>query len=284
MRTFDVATVGDNCIDRYLSPISVSMIGGNAVNVAVHLQRQSLNVAYFGAVGADDEGHRLVACLEDNGVATQQVRVTPGRTAYTDIQTDDDGERTIEFEDFGVCWDYRPEPAEVQRLLTMRHVHLGWLNDGGGLRRTLTREGVSVSQDVSVNAEPGSLGVGGLSIAFASAGPSLERAEVMLAQMLAEGARLAVVTRGALGSIASDGGQRAETSVAPVEVVDTTGAGDTFIAGFIAAHLRGDGLQVGLEAGRDLAASTCAHLGGFPQPGASLQLPQDEHGPRRDLR
>ena len=39
MHGFDVATVGDNCIDRYGPPLGLSLVGGNAVNVAVQLAR-----------------------------------------------------------------------------------------------------------------------------------------------------------------------------------------------------------------------------------------------------
>ena len=74
-----------------------------------------------------------------------------------------------------------------------------------------------------------------------------------------------MVTCGAAGSIASDGSITARVDARPVEVVDTLGAGDTFIAGFVAARLNGRDLAQCLEAGRDLAAATCGHLGGFPQ-------------------
>ncbi len=57
----------------------------------------------------------------------------------------------------------------------------------------------------------------------------------------------------------------ARTNARPVDVVDTLGAGDTFIAGFLAARLGGGSLQYCLEAGRNLASDTCRHLGGFPQ-------------------
>jgi fructoselysine 6-kinase len=57
-----------------------------------------------------------------------------------------------------------------------------------------------------------------------------------------------------------------ETSIRPVEVVDTTGAGDSFIAGFISGHAAGKDLRTCLEVGRDTAAETCRHVGGFPQP------------------
>jgi len=62
-----------------------------------------------------------------------------------------------------------------------------------------------------------------------------------------------------------DGSLRAETGIRPVEIVDTTGAGDSFIAGFLAAFLGRAPLQRCLEAGRDHASRTCTHVGGFPQ-------------------
>lgn len=262
---FDLATVGDNCIDRYLPPVGLSTVGGNAVNVAVHLSAMGHRVAYYGAVGNDDDGRRTVAALRGKGVATGRVRADPrGRTAITDIRSGPGGARTIAFEDFGVCRGYRPDAAEVAELLRKRHVHIGWLDDGGDLRRALARGGAGVSQDLSVNTDPHHAVAEGLGIAFAAAA-SWSEAEALLARTLAAGARVAVVTCGAAGSMASDGRVSARAGVAPVEAIDTLGAGDTFIAAFLDRHVRGADLQACLEAGRDAAAVTCAHFGGFRQ-------------------
>lgn len=275
--SFEVATVGDNCIDRYLPPVGLSTVGGNAVNVAVHLRRQGLRAAYFGAVGTDPEGERVLAALDAEAVATAHVGVADGRTAWTDIGSAPGGERSILLEEFGVCRGYRPDAHDVETLRAMRHVHIGWMDDGGALKRLLADAGVSVSQDLSVNADPGSLGSHGLAIAFASAPDRHEGARRREA-LLESGARVAVVTCGAAGSLASDGRARAETGIAATGMVDTLGAGDTFIAGFIAAHLRGLDLTACLEAGRDIAAATCGHFGGFPQAPRSGPVPQAGFG------
>jgi fructoselysine 6-kinase len=88
---------------------------------------------------------------------------------------------------------------------------------------------------------------------------------VQLERLLCDGVPLAVVTRGSRGSVASNGRERFEAGIHPVEVVDTTGAGDSFIAGFLAARIAGKPLPDCLAAGRDQAALTCTHVGGFPQ-------------------
>jgi fructoselysine 6-kinase len=169
------------------------------------------------------------------------------------------------FEDFGVCAGYRPSAEDLVVLKTMDHVHIGWLDDGGILRESLASSGISVSQDVSVNADPANLGVDGLSVAFGSAGDDEATVEAMLDRFLSAGVGVAVVTRGSLGSLAATREERAETGIKDVDVVDTTGAGDSFIAGFLSVRLRGGMLQAAVEAGRDQAALACSHVGGFPQ-------------------
>src|SRR5262249_39487807 len=159
--------------------------GGNALNVAIQLRRLGRKVAYFGAVGDDAEGRRTAAALGRNGVATGHLRIAEGPTAYTDIGVDAAGERTMLFAEFGVCRGYRPRADEVVRLRGLRLVHIGWLADGGALKRDLAAAGVAVSQDLTVNAETkAAVSAAGLAIAFTSAGAERERAEALLKEAL----------------------------------------------------------------------------------------------------
>ena len=265
MDGLEFAAVGDNCIDRYLPPIGRSYVGGNAINVAVQLSRRARRVGYFGAVGNDSRGRRTLRALARNGVDVANVQVKPGTTAYTNIKVDEIGERIIAYEDFGVCAGYRPSKRDMDCILSAGYVHIGWLADGGALRRSLAAKGVRASQDVSVNANSENLGVDGLDVAFVSAGADRLRAAGLIRGLLAAGAKLAVATCGPLGCIASDGATTAESSRYAVDIVDTTGAGDSFIAGFLSAHFRSADLTACLEEGRDAAAIACTHFGGFPQ-------------------
>ena len=75
-----------------------------------------------------------------------------------------------------------------------------------------------------------------------------------------------VATRGPQGAIAIADGIRAETKAEPVErVVDTTGAGDLFAAGFLTGHARGETLETCLRMGAICAAEVISHYGARPE-------------------
>src|SRR3954470_8057876 len=75
-----------------------------------------------------------------------------------------------------------------------------------------------------------------------------------------------VVTRSEKGAIAVSRGERAEVPAEPVEaIVDTTGAGDLFAAGFLAGRARGRGLEQCLRIGAIAAAEVISHYGARPE-------------------
>jgi sugar/nucleoside kinase (ribokinase family) len=75
-----------------------------------------------------------------------------------------------------------------------------------------------------------------------------------------------VATRSEKGAIATAGGQRAEVAAEPVaRVVDTTGAGDLFAAGFLTGHARGESLERCLRMGAICAAEVISHYGARPE-------------------
>lgn len=98
------------------------------------------------------------------------------------------------------------------------------------------------------------IGFFGLTVAD---GALIERLAVMSAAL----SRLFVVTLGPAGALALDGSRRVRRPAVPVaRVVDTTGAGDTFAAGFLSVHANGCALEAPLDAG---AAATLGHMGAF---------------------
>ena len=75
-----------------------------------------------------------------------------------------------------------------------------------------------------------------------------------------------VVTRSEKGAIAVEGGRRVDVAAEPVEqVVDTTGAGDLFAAGFLAGLAQGRPLDQCLRIGAIAAAEVISHYGARPE-------------------
>ncbi|MGI9007745.1 MAG: PfkB family carbohydrate kinase [Streptosporangiaceae bacterium] len=258
-----VAAVGDNTIDCYAGRDSYSYVGGNAVNVAVQLTRLGRPAGYFGAVGPDAAWQQIRDTLARAGVDVAGVVVRPGRTSTSRIRVSQDGARHFEAEDFGVCDGYRPDAAALERIAGCAAAHIGLMPGAEPVRSYLADRGVLVSQDCGVT-----LPVGGyrwMGIAFCSEEAAGRPAERIAHDAVAGGAALAVVTRGADGSLAFDGRTWWRTRAKPAEVVDTTGAGDAFAAGFLDARLHGADVDQAMTAGARHAALACGYIGAWPQ-------------------
>ncbi|MGH2570921.1 MAG: carbohydrate kinase family protein, partial [bacterium] len=98
---------------------------------------------------------------------------------------------------------------------------------------------------------------------FADALSGSGRHDAALATIRAMGPRLVAITRGEKGCVAVAGrsGAPFEVPAFPVEVVDTTGAGDAFHAGAAWALLRGKTWEPALRFAAAVAACKCRHEG-----------------------
>lgn len=259
--------VGDNCIDRIGSPVSLELVGGNAVNVAVQAARLGLRSSYHGAVGTDSKGALVRTMLEREGVDLSGLVVRSGPTAITEIGIDNQGDRRILFESFGACAGYCPDQADIERIAAANHCHIGWMDDRGTLLSALLGRDRRplLSRDISISADPADLVVEGLDIAFASEPGRHQAALAMARDLTARGAVMSVVTRGAKGALALCDGHFVESDAVSAHVVDTTGAGDSFIAGFLFVWMTTGSIGEALECGARIAARTCEHSGGFSQ-------------------
>jgi fructoselysine 6-kinase len=262
-----LASVGDNCIDRYVPPVRPDTVGGNALNVAVGFVQAGHPAMYLGAVGDDADGRQIVEAAAAAGVDVDGVRVLPAPTGVTTVELLPDGDRRFLDEDYGASALFRLDARDLDRVRACGWVHAANLGGGAEALGQLAADGRRLSYDFSDRGDSGLRTVLSrhLQVAFFSAPEENDAEAVGLAEAaLVDGASIAVVTRGARGSLAVDGDGIDVQEALPVEAVDTLGAGDAFIAAFIAARVDGAGRREALRRGAEAAARTCRIIGPWP--------------------
>ena len=85
----------------------------------------------------------------------------------------------------------------------------------------------------------------------------------LLKRVKEQGAGLVIATLGENGSVAYDGKEFVASGIVEADVVDTLGAGDSYIAGFLNKALEGEPLKRCMEAGAKKAALTISHFGAW---------------------
>jgi fructoselysine 6-kinase len=258
-----LVAVGDNCLDVYLTK-DVMTVGGNALNVAAHWSHAGWPARYFGAVGKDVEATVILDEIEKAGLSPADVETREGQTAVT-LLREKAGDRKFLLEDLGVGADYMPADHHYRVIAAADWVHLG-TNSNPELLRRLANDGVRFSVDISTAHDR--LPLRGVPMVFASGPDDPNESVVPLAERLHRaGALQVVVTCGSRGAFFREvDGTLRHAPATLVPVVDTCGAGDSFIAAFLAAYEPGK--KPAAEALREATAAasqTCLYVGGFPQ-------------------
>ncbi len=252
--------------------------GGGGANVAARLAALGVPVLLVSRVGNDLAGRVAVDDLRAGGVETR-VAVDPVRATGTVVViVEPTGERTM-LPDRGANAALSPADLPVDELRAATHLHLSGytLLDPGSRAAGLVALEHAREAGLSVSVDPASAAPLAAAGAFldwvASADvllPNLEEAVTLTgarepeaaAWALARGGRDVVITLGAGGALWSDGEQvvRAAAAEAPAPV-DSTGAGDAFTAGWLAARLGGAEPAEALAEANALAASTLRRAG-----------------------
>ena len=259
-----IACVGDNCIDYY-DETGLAFPGGNPVNVAVYLRRLGAESAYFGAVGTDSFGDLMLRRLTEKGVCVTQIQRLPGKTALCHV-SHRNGDRILGDYDEGVMADFS---LREEDYLCLRAYDLVVTGLWGHAERSLSvihSFGIPVAFDcadrpfdpVSRIALPCS------NIVFFSDDLLPDDAlKEKICSVAAFGPELVVATRGVKGSLAYQGDTFCSCPPAPCQVVDTMGAGDSYIAGFLLSWLKGAQLPDCMQAGAENAAVTIGYSGAW---------------------
>ena len=259
--------IGDNCVDFYRE-LGVSFPGGNALNVAVYSSGISgIQAGYVGVVGTDERGDFILSQMRENGLSTEHVRRVTGETAVTTISVRD-GDRF--FDDYieGVQEGAVFPREELDYASGFDVVHYTvWGFGREYVPEMKERGGSLLSCDFSYEIDsPATEIMPYLDYSFFSGSRLYEGGEEPRSVVEALGGRtqgVVVMTLGEHGSLALDGGRLYVGEAVPVEVVDTLGAGDAFIASFLCSRLKGMGIQRSLAEGHVAASEICGRLGAW---------------------
>ncbi|MDJ0953943.1 MAG: PfkB family carbohydrate kinase, partial [Acidimicrobiia bacterium] len=247
--------------------------GGSAANVAVYAVAAGAAARFVGQVGNDRLGGLLVADLEAAGVDVRVNRA--GTTGSIVVLVDQTGERTM-LPDRAAAMELDDLPVGALDDVSWLHVPAYSLVVeplGATSLRAIERareQGATISIDASSVGPLADYGVARFRTLMANVRPdvffcNLDEATLLGAGAAApvRGAALTVVKAGADPvTLVDAAGGTTEVAVPPVAVVsDTTGAGDSFAAGFIAATLDGSSPVGAAEAGCRMAATVLARPG-----------------------
>ncbi|TDO34779.1 fructokinase [Kribbella sp. VKM Ac-2527] len=229
--------------------------GGSPANVAVGLARLGIPTELVTRLGTDPHGNQLAAHLLCNGVHLAAGSVEPGvRTSTATATLDPAGIASYEFD---IVW----EPPTPILKPGCRVVHTGsiasLLEPGAKAVREfvrgLTEQPVTVTLDPNarptITPDPAAAWSAIQTLAAASdliklsdedcafLLPGASLGEVAAEFLMADRTKCVVITRGGEGAIGHTRTLRVEVDAPPVEVVDTVGAGDSFMAALIAGLL-----------------------------------------------
>jgi ribokinase len=269
------------------TPAPIALLGGgSAANTAVWLASTGTTTTLVGRVGSDELGRIAISDLRAAGV-TPLVAIDPERPTGTCIVlVDVDGERTM-IPAAGANSGLGEQSLPADLLGVSDHLHLSGyalFNDGArpaalAALELARRVGAGISVDAASAAPLRTIGaarfldwVGSAVLLIANQ----DEAQVLTgcadaaecARTLAGHTGEAIVKQGRDGAIWSDGHRTIMVPAEPVELIDTTGAGDAFAAGALAARITGGDVDTALRAGVRLAATAVSRLGGRPPTGS----------------
>lgn len=240
-----VIGVGDNVIDRYIHT-GMMYPGGNSLNFAVYARQLGYPSAYMGVIADDRYGEVILHPLRTLRIDTGHCAFVHGETGLS-TTTLIDGDRTItDDNDYGAVKS-QPLQLTAERLDYIAGfdiAHSSCFSFIEDQLHLIKERGVPLVYDFSDGWEEKDFDAlcPNIAIAFFS-GKKLPEEELkrLLKKAVDLGCELAVTTVGKKGAMVYNGRRYYQCTPYNLQapVVDTLGAGDSFLTGFLTAYIEG---------------------------------------------
>ena len=240
--------------------------GGSAANTMVGLARLGCRVGFIGKVANDHEGKLQLACFKTEGVDTGGIiQAEKGKSGAVLGFVDRKGARAL-YVNSGVNQFIEPREIKWEYVSQTQYLHLSSFVGEKSFRTQKKLVG-SLPSGIKISFDPGSVYA---QKGFAAIEPLIQNATVFMPNavelealssesdfhkgaefMLGLGVKIVAVKLGAKGCYVTDGNEKYTIEALKVKVVDTTGAGDAFNAGFLYGQIN------------DKSLAECGRLGNF---------------------
>lgn len=264
-------------------PAGTETSGGSAANTCAVAASLGARVAFFGTVADDQLGHVFRHDITAAGVHFPTKPLAEGApTARCLILVTPDGQRTMNTF-LGACVAFGEHDVDTSIVADSSVTYLeGYLFDppaaqaafrvaARAARQAGRQVALSLSDPFCVQRHRAAFRelLADVDILFANeteicslyeANDFADAAEAVRGEV-----KLAALTRSEAGSVIIRGGETVRVAAAPAKLVDSTGAGDAYAAGFLAAYTAGRDLDVCGRLGSLAAADIISHYGARPQ-------------------
>ena len=250
--------------------------GGSAANTVVGLARLGCRVGFIGKVGDDAEGRFLLEDFRKDSVDTNGIKVVKsGRSGKAMGFVDKEGQRAL-YIDPGVNSTIKIDEVDVNYVSNTKFLHLTSFV-GEESFQTQKRLLERLHKEVKVSFDPGALYA---RVGLAKLKTIIDRTFVMMPNsgelelltgktdfetgaksLIEKGVNVLAVKLGSKGCYVTDGSESHLVEPLKVKVVDTTGAGDAFDAGFLYGLLSGKDLYECAKIGNCVASRCIMAMG-----------------------
>jgi sugar/nucleoside kinase (ribokinase family) len=281
---------------KVMGPATITS-GGSAGNTAAGCASFGARTAYIGKVKDDELGAIFAHDTQNIGVSFATAKAKSGpATARSFIFVTPDGERSMNTY-LGACQNLTVDDIDEETVSNATVTYLeGYLWDPPAAKeafRKASKIAHKAGREVAITLSDSFcvdryrteflelMRTGAVDIIFANESEMkslYQTADIETAlRSVNEDVKLAVVTRSEKGAVAIHGQKRVAADAFPIErLIDTTGAGDLFAAGFLFGYTAGKPLYDSLRLGALAAAHVIQHVG--PRPQKSLRVQAEENG------
>lgn len=252
-----VAAIGDNCIDVY-ERLGKRYPTGNVVDTGVNIQKLGIPVSIISTTGSDENGTWIIEAIKKEGLDISHLKVGDGPTAITYMDMNGLDRVHGDYVE-GVLENMIFDDEDIRFAATHDLVHTALWGKAENTLKKIKKLNpncfISFDYADRLNHELVEKTLPYVDYGFYSYHEERnEEIENFLEDKVNRGMKIAVATFGEKGSLAYDGKQFYEGGIYPANLVNTVGAGDSFIAGFLYEVLMGATIEKCLDTGAKVSA------------------------------